>query len=108
MEKTDLAALRASRKRKKKSEVRQLLEYGVAATLLPLVRVTPLMIIHLMSDLFGNLLYYLLPGRRKLAIENLNHALGSEKTEDEIKRIARKSCQSFVLTCFEIIKFQDF
>jgi Kdo2-lipid IVA lauroyltransferase/acyltransferase len=108
MEKTDLASLRASRKRKKKSEVRQLLEYGVAAAVLPLVRVTPLAIIHRMSNLFGNLLFLLLPARRKLAIENLNHALGAEKTENEIKRIARKSCRSFVLTCFEIIKFQEF
>jgi Kdo2-lipid IVA lauroyltransferase/acyltransferase len=108
MNKTDLASLRASRKRKKKGKVRQLLEYGVAASLLPLVRVTPPGIIHLMGDLFGNLLFLLMPARRRLAIENLNYALGAERTEDEIKRIARKSCQSFFLTCFEIIKFQDF
>ena len=108
MNKTDLASLRASRKRKKKGKVRQLLEYGVAASLLPLVRVTPAGIIHLMSDLLGNLLFLLMPARRRLAIENLNYALGTERTEDEVKRIARKSCQSFFLTCFEIIKFQDF
>ena len=108
MDKTDPVSLRASRKRKKKGKVRQLLEYGVAASLLPLVRVTPISVIHRMSDLLGNLLFLLMPARRKLAIENLNYALGAERTEGEIKRIALKSCQSFFLTCFEIIKFQDF
>lgn len=108
MSKTDLASLRASRKRKKKGKVRQLVEYGVAAAVLPVIRVTPLGIIHLMSDLLGNLLFLLMPARRNLALENLKYALGTEKTGLEIKRIARKSCQSFFLTCFEIIKFQDF
>jgi KDO2-lipid IV(A) lauroyltransferase len=108
MNKTDPASLRASRKRKKKGKVRQLLEYGVAASLLPLIRITPLKIIHLMSNLLGNSLYLFLPARRKLAIENLNYALGAERTEAEIRRIARKSCQSFFMTCLEIIKFQSF
>jgi KDO2-lipid IV(A) lauroyltransferase len=108
MSKTDLASLRASRKRRKKGKARQLAEYGVAASLLPLVRATPLKVIHFASHLLGNLLYLLLPPRRRLAIENLKYALGAERSEDEIRTIARKSCQSFFLTCFEIVKFQDY
>ncbi len=108
MEKTDFAALKASRKRKKKGELQQRLEYGVAASLLPLIRIAPLRIIHLVSHFLGNLLFLLLPPRRRLAMGNARHALGTEKTEGEIRKIARKSCQSFFLTCFEIIKFQDF
>jgi KDO2-lipid IV(A) lauroyltransferase len=84
------------------------LEYGVVRAFLPLPRLIPLNAIHLLSSLLGNLLYYLLPERRKIALQNLQNALGTEKTEQEIKRIARESCKSFLLTCFEIVKYQPF
>ena len=96
------------KRRRKKSKARKLLEYGVVRAFLPLPRLIPLKTIHLLGSLLGNLLYYGLPERRKIALQNLQNALGPEKTEQEIKRIARESCKSFLLTCFEIVKYQPF
>jgi Kdo2-lipid IVA lauroyltransferase/acyltransferase len=96
------------KRRRKKSKARKLLEYGVVRALLPLPRLIPLKAIHLLSSLLGNLLYSVLTERRKIALQNLQMALGTEKTEQEIKRIARESCKSFLLTCFETVKYQPF
>ena len=93
------------RKRKRKGKVVQLLEYGVAATFVPVMKAIPHPVIHLLSRIFGEILYLIVPRRRTIAIENLRKALGSEKTEKEISALARRSWQSFCLTCFEMIKF---
>ena len=96
---------RKKRKRKKKGKIVQLLEYGAVYALLPLFRIIPLRGIHIFSSFLGNLLYLLLKGRRKIATENLRNALGHEKNEGEIGRIARRSFKFFILTCLEIVKF---
>jgi len=97
------------RKRKgKKGKVAQLLEYGVISTLLPVIQIIPLRVSHCLSRLFGNIFYVVLPGRRRIAIENLRNALGPQKTEEEIRTLTRRSWQSFCLTCFEIVKFHNF
>jgi lauroyl/myristoyl acyltransferase len=87
------------RKRKKKGKVVQLLEYGAVCAFLPMIRIIPLRLLHVISSLLGALIYQLLEGRRRIAVENVRQALGSEKDQEEIERIARRSCQSFVLTC---------
>lgn len=94
--------------KRRKAKIVQLLEYRAVSTLLPVGRMVPLRAIHLISSLLGNLLFLLLPERRKVAIENVRNALGDGKSEEEIKRIARASCKSFFLTCFETVKFQPF
>jgi len=94
------------KRRRKKSKARKLLEYGVVRAFLPLPRLIPLKTIHLLGSLLGNLLYYGLPERRRTALQNLQNAFGPEKTEQEIKRIARESCQSFLLTVFEFVQYQ--
>ncbi len=96
------------RRRKKKGKFVQLLEYGSVSALVPIIRIVPLHAIHFLSSLFGNILYVVVPRRRTIAIENLRNALGSEKNEEEIRTLARKSWQSFCLTVLEIIKFHDF
>lgn len=93
------------RKRRKKGKVLQLLEYGVAATVVPVTKAIPQPFLYLLSRILGEILYLIVPRRRAIAIENLRNALGSEKTEKEITSLARRSWQSFCLTCFEIIKF---
>jgi len=96
------------KRRKKKGKVVQLLEYGTVAILMPLMRIVPLRVIHLLSRLFGNILYIVVARRRTIALENLRNALGSEKTEEELRTLARRSWQSFCLTCLEIVKFHNF
>jgi KDO2-lipid IV(A) lauroyltransferase len=97
---------RFEKRKKKKGRIIQLLEYGAVYALLPVVRIIPIRIMHLISSLLGNLLYLLLKERRMIATENLRNALGSEKNGQEIRGIARRSCQSFFLTCLEMIKLQ--
>ena len=46
----------------------------------------------------------MVPRRRNIAIENLRNAFNGEKTEKEIRDIARQSCKSFFLTFLEIVK----
>src|SRR3990170_6208294 len=101
-------SLKLSRRgRRKKGKIRQLLEYGVVAALILVMKGIPFSATRLFSRVFGEILYVAIPKRRALAIENLRHALGSEKTEEEITNLARKSWQSFCLTCIEIIKLHD-
>jgi len=96
------------KRRKKKGKAVQLLEYGTVAVLTPLMRIVPLRVIHLLSRLFGNILYIVVTRRRTIALENLRNALGSGKTDEEIRTLARRSWQSFCLTCLEIVKFHNF
>ncbi len=83
-----------------------LLEYAFARTVIALVQALPMRACRALSSLLGNVLYYGSSRRRGIALENLLHALGDEKSEAEIKKIARRSCASFFLTYMEIIKFR--
>ncbi len=93
-------------RKKRKGIVLQLLEYGGVLLLLFFSRITPLPVIHGLSRLLGNLLYLLVRKRRIIATENVRHAFSGEKTEAEIRSIARASCGSFFLTFLEIAKFR--
>jgi KDO2-lipid IV(A) lauroyltransferase len=94
------------KKKKRKGKITQLLEYGAVYVLLFLARRIPLTMVHGISRFLGNLLYRFVKKRRTIALENLEKALGSERNEQEIRDIARKSCTSFFLTFLEIAKFQ--
>ncbi|MCB1858311.1 MAG: lysophospholipid acyltransferase family protein [Gammaproteobacteria bacterium] len=56
----------------------------------------------------GTVLYYIAGNRRRIALDNLQHALGKEKTDGELEQIARESFKSFVHTSIEIIRFRRF
>ncbi len=53
----------------------------------------------------GDLLYFTWRRRRKIALVNLRLAFGEEKSEKEIKSIARKSFQNLLEGLFEVIRF---
>ena len=94
------------KKKRKKGTLVKILEYGAAYTIILFIRVIPLRGVHYVSSFLGNLLYALVQKRRKIALENLSHALHGEKTEQEIEHIARQSFASFFQTFLEIVKFQ--
>ncbi len=94
------------KKRKRKSKSVKLLEYSAAYLIISIARVIPFRIIKLISNFLGDLLFFLVPKRRNIAIENLEHAFSGEKTPLEIKRIARESCRSFIYTFLEIVKYR--
>ncbi len=92
------------KKRKKKGKFIKILEYAAVYQLILISRIAPLKIVRAISNLLGDLLYALGPRRRNIAIENLQNAFPGEKTEKELRKIARLSCRSFFLTFLETIK----
>jgi KDO2-lipid IV(A) lauroyltransferase len=94
------------KKRKKKSKLVKILEYCAAYIIILTARAVPLRITKIISNFFGDLLFFLVSKRRNIAIENLQHAFAEEKSKREIERIARESCRSFFLTFLEIVKLR--
>ncbi|MEW6602982.1 MAG: lysophospholipid acyltransferase family protein [Nitrospirota bacterium] len=94
------------KKRKKKSRPVKLLEYYAACVIFFIARVIPFWGIKLIGNVLGDALFFFIPKRRNVAIENLKHAYSGEKDSDEIIRIARQSCRSFIYTFLEIVKFR--
>jgi KDO2-lipid IV(A) lauroyltransferase len=94
------------KRRRKKSKPIQVLEYLGVSFLLAFARLAPLRVGKLLSEHLGRVLYALLPRRRSIALANLRRAFPNEKGLDHSKT-ARRSFSSFVLTCFEALKFQE-
>lgn len=93
------------RKNSKKRRFVQLVEFWAAYFALWLARRTSLRRGHQASRVLGSLLYYGVPRRRRIALENLRHVYAATKTEQEIKAIARRSCCSLIASFFETAKF---
>lgn len=93
-------------RRRKKGKLTYIAEYAVARVLFALVGALPASACRGFSSLLGNLIYTLSARRRGIAIENLRHALGEHTGEAELRRIARRSCASFIQTFIEIIRFR--
>jgi KDO2-lipid IV(A) lauroyltransferase len=94
------------KKRRKKRKPIQVLEYLGVSILLLFARLVPLRVGELMSEHLGRVLYALLHRRRSIALQNLRKAFTDDKGPD-LRRVARRSFSSFVLTCFEALKFQQ-
>jgi len=94
--------------RKKKSEFLNLLEYAAVYSLLLITRAAPLAVVRIVSNILGDLLFYLGKKRRDIALENLRNAYKKEKTEEEIKQLARQSCREFLFTFMETFKLRYF
>lgn len=89
----------------KKSPKIQKLEYLGVRLVIFLARSLPAGIIRGFCSFMGNAIYRLLSRRREIALRNLRGAFGDSLDEGEIRRIARESCRSFLLTAVEVIKF---
>jgi KDO2-lipid IV(A) lauroyltransferase len=94
------------KKRRRKSRLVKLIEFGAVYTLLSVVRIIPMTCIRTISSILGALFFFLSPKRRLIATGNLTAAFGEDKTTAEIGKIASESFRSFFLTFLEIIKFQ--
>lgn len=94
------------KKRKKRSEIRNIAEYVVLSGFMSFAAMLPAGAIKGLSDLIGDMFYSLVGGRREVAIENLRHAFKNEKSMEEIRTIARGSCRSFILTPLEVNKLR--
>ena len=92
-------------KKGKKSRLQKSLEYAVAYSIISAVRRAPLTIVKIISKFLGDILFFVSKKRRDIAVENLRHAFSAEKTEKEIRELARECCRSFFFNALETIKF---
>ncbi len=95
------------RRKRKKSTFIKILEYAGTYLVIFITRLVPLKAVKIISNFLGDLLYLLSKKRRNIAIKNLQNAFKEENTGEEIRKIARYSCRSFLLTFLEIIKLRS-
>jgi KDO2-lipid IV(A) lauroyltransferase len=93
-------------KKKTKSRGTKYLEFLIVYLLISIIRFLPLRIVEIIGNFLGDLFFYFSSKRRNIAIENLHHAFKDEKSDQEIKDIARDSCESLVLTYLENMKYR--
>ncbi len=94
------------KKRKKKSTPIKYLEFGIVYIIISVAGAVPLRVMKIVSSVLGNMLFFISSKRRNIAIDNLSKAFGKEKSDKEIRGIARESCGAFFFTFLEIIKFR--
>lgn len=91
---------------KKKGKFIRLVEYGAVYSLILCLSAIPLIFAHLISSFAGSFFYLLVPKRRNISLQNLRNTFSGSKTEKEIRRIARLSFKSFILTFMEVVKLR--
>ncbi len=79
------------------------LVYSVIRGVMLAARVAPMRLSFWFAKNLGRAAYYIAPGRRRLALHNLELALGRETTPERRKEIARRSFESLMLSMVEMI-----
>ena len=92
------------RRSKDKGAFHQWVEYAVLVSLLRVVRLLPYGVCRAFAAVAGEAIFRLAPRRRRIARANLRIAF-PELDETQRLVLAKRSCQSFVLTCLEGAKF---
>lgn len=90
--------------KRKKSKLQEHLEYAAAYLIISTVRRAPAAIVKIISNFLGDLLFFVSKKRRNIAIENLRHAFVNDKSEKEIRTLARNCCRTFFDNFLETIK----
>ena len=72
-----------------------------------LSRITPIKVWLFMGRCFGLLFYFLDSRHRSIALTNLQFALGNEKSEKEIRFLARKNFQEFSMIAHEWVRLKN-
>lgn len=57
-----------------------------------------------LGRLVGNGWYYLVPVRRRIARENVDHVFGDRRTPSERREIVRRSCQNLAMVGIEVLR----
>ncbi len=68
------------------------------------VRALPIKSLRLACRLLGDLIFAILPRRREIAVKNVEIAFGDQLDQNQIKQLARRSCQSFFLMAVETMR----
>ena len=91
-------------KKRKKSRLLKTLEYAAAYSIISIVHHAPMGVIKAISNFLGDLLFFISKRRRNIAIGNLSHAFRDEKSEKEIRELARECCRNFFYNLLDTIK----
>ena len=70
-----------------------------------LVYLLPIRVASAVAAFFGKCAFFVLPAHRNIAIDNLTHAFGAEKTPGQIRCIARKVFENLGKNAAELINF---
>jgi len=89
-------------------EVIYLIEYIIVRIIFYILSFVPLSILKIGATIVGTIGYCILGKRREVALQNLRLAFKDEKTEKEIRRIARMSCINLIYTYIEFMHFPRF
>ncbi|MFQ6040525.1 MAG: lysophospholipid acyltransferase family protein [Candidatus Poribacteria bacterium] len=85
--------------------MKNLIIYVFIASIGFIIRRLPLRLALFGGAGLGDLMWYLLRSRRKIAISNLRLAFGDEKPESELQRIARRSFRNLGKNIAEFLRF---
>ncbi len=84
------------------------MEYYAVLCVFTVCRIFPLGVLEALSGFLGAILWTFVPRRRRIAIENVRHALsGSLEDPGEARAIARQSCKAFFMIPFEAVKVRS-
>ncbi|MCK9582730.1 MAG: lysophospholipid acyltransferase family protein [Endomicrobiales bacterium] len=70
-----------------------------------LLRLLPLSVVRFMARSIGSFAYYCVPIRKKVILTNLRNAFLKEKSEKEIRAIAKANYRQFAVTFMELVCF---
>jgi KDO2-lipid IV(A) lauroyltransferase len=88
----------------RKTKTYHILEYLAFTITVGIARSLSITVLRVISGVLGALIYAAIPRRREIALQNIRIAFGGQMTEEEITRLARRSCKAFILTAIEIIR----
>jgi len=86
--------------------VNRVMRYVTAMAIVPVVRQVKPGRLFTLASMLGRLIYFLAPDRREGTLENLRRFFRDEKSEREIKTIARHSSASLLMGVFENLHFR--
>jgi Kdo2-lipid IVA lauroyltransferase/acyltransferase len=86
-------------------KLRHLIEYYSLAGFTRLIRLVPLDIARVVARRLADIVYFLVPIRKKVVLENLSKSFAGERSKKEILKIARMTYQQFAQTMVELIFF---
>ena len=83
-------------------------EYGLLRTAAEFINIFPIKISTWITKRIGEFVWFLLPGRRKVALSNLNIAFGDSKTKKEKKKIVLQSFYHLTVSMMEFFRITKF
>jgi KDO2-lipid IV(A) lauroyltransferase len=92
----------------KKGRLLELTEFFSVCAVFRLAQTFPPRAGHAISRVLGHALYAVVPKRRRIALENLRRIYAKEKSEREVRALARRSCYSFIASMFETAKLLSY